>query len=63
MNLLGEFSPLCPHGIQEIVGVSERDKAEGFIFNIYLYGICKTYLKTFDSMGLPGKKGSNAPPP
>ena len=32
-----------PHGIQEAVGASERDKADGYIFNISRYGICKTY--------------------
>ena len=32
-----------PHGIQEAVGASERDKADGYIFNISRYGICETH--------------------
>jgi hypothetical protein len=49
-----------PHGIQEVVGASERDKADGYILNISRYVICKSYCKTLDLMDFHRKR-SDAP--
>ena len=62
MNLLGEFSPLCPHGIQEIVGVSERDKAEGYILNISRYGPAKPVERHLIYWVFLGKRFRRPPP-